>query len=49
MYINPLVDPLLTEVFKEMGTMYQLRYLIYRSAVSKDPGESMNAAEDFIN
>ena len=33
---------------KEMGTLYQMRNLINRSSVPKDPGDNMKAAEDFM-
>ena len=31
-----------------MGTLYQMRNLINRSSVPKDPGDNMKAAEDFM-
>ena len=33
---------------KEMGTMYQLRNLIGRTAVPSDPEKNMNSCEDFL-
>ena len=33
---------------KEMGKLYQMRNLINRSSVPKDPGDNMKAAEDFM-
>ena len=32
----------------EKGTLYQLKNLLHRSAVPLDPGDNINAAEDFL-
>ena len=49
-YIIDIVHAILYSLksAKEMGIMYQLLYLIYRSVVRKDRGENMKAADVFM-